>query len=125
LPGKKVQKQFRLSAAQIKPLVTGKGSCYASDRITVDGCPVGFMYREPPDDDASHPDSGWRFLAGDESQDYVDNADNFAIYDVNTIANYDRKIIPLLDAPFFSAFERNRDTDNFERAPFPADSLTD
>ena len=41
----------------------GEG-CLVSDRITKDGCKVGYMYREEPDDSA--PDSGWRFMAGDE-----------------------------------------------------------
>ncbi len=51
-------------------------------------------------------DSGWAFLAGDESEEYMNNAVNHAIYDVNTIANYDPEIIPLLDAPAGTAFIR-------------------
>lgn len=89
-------KRFRLSADEIVPVVLGRGSCYASDRITVDGCPVGYAYREQPD---HHSDSGWRFFAGDETQEYADEPNNFAIYDLNTIANYDREIVPLLDEP--------------------------
>jgi hypothetical protein len=34
-------------------------------------------------------------------------------YDVNTIANYDRDIIPLLDAPAGSAFMRDPRTGKF------------
>jgi hypothetical protein len=71
--------------------------------ITVDGRKVGFMYREEPDNEI---DSGWRFVSGFESQEYMDDPDNHAIYDVNTIANYDPEIIPLLEAPIGSAFER-------------------
>ena len=97
-------KNFAIKSADIKPLATGHGSCFASDRITVDGKPVGFMYREDADNDR---DSGWRFLAGDESDDYVNDPDNLAIYDVNTVANCDPAIIPLLDAPAGSAFSRN------------------
>jgi hypothetical protein len=33
-----------------------------------------------------------RFMAGDESQDYADNPENWAIYDVNTVANNDPTI---------------------------------
>ena len=109
------EKSFRLAAAQIKARVEGYGYCYATDRITVDGQLVGYMYREPGDRTG---DSGWRFFAGDESQDYVDNAANFEIYDVNTIANYDPEIIPLLDAPAGSAFARNAVTSTFEAVPF-------
>ena len=99
-----VQKRFRLSADQIKPFARGHGYCIATDRITVDGLPVRYMYREAPDKPG---DSGWRFFAGDESDDYANDAENLALYDVNTIANYDQDIIPHLSAPYGSAFERN------------------
>jgi hypothetical protein len=97
------EKTFKIPDEEIRPLATKHGASIASDRITVDGTKVGFMYREPPDFDT---DSGWRFMAGDESQEYMDDADNHAVYDVNTIANYDPDIIPLLKSPFGSAFER-------------------
>jgi len=108
-------KSFRLDATQIKQLVTGHGYCYASDRITVDGKLVGYMYRERPD---KAGDSGWRFFSGDEAQDYADNATNFAMYDVNTIANYDPKIIPYLDTPPPSAFARDTVAGTFEAENF-------
>jgi hypothetical protein len=104
------KKQFALSADQIKPLAKGRGGCFATDMITVDGCKVGYMYREQPDNDI---DSGWRFTAGIESQKYMDDANNLEIYDVNTVANYDPEIIPFLDAPIGSAFERKRRTGKF------------
>ena len=36
------------------------------------------MYRETPD---NPHDSGWRFLSGTESQEYMDQSENFAMYD--------------------------------------------
>ena len=47
--------------------------CIATDRITVDGMPVGYMYREKPKEGAwfEEYDSGWRFTAGDESDEYM------------------------------------------------------
>jgi len=104
-------KAFKIPGDQIRQLIPNMGGCYASGRITVDGAPVGYMYREQPDKDV---DSGWRFFAGDESQEYADNPDNLAIYEVNTICNYDRAIIPFLDAPIGSAFGRVPGTDRFE-----------
>jgi hypothetical protein len=97
-------KKFRLGADEIRPLRTGLGGCYATDRITVDGLPVGYLYREEPDHAA---DSGWRFFAGDESDEYANDPTNLAIYDVNTICNYDPDVIALLDAPAGAAFERH------------------
>ena len=99
-----MSKQFKLESSQIRPLVYGYGSCIASDHITVEGKPVGYMYREASDNGA---DSGWRFFSGMESQAYADNPDNFSIYDVNTIANYDPSVIPLLDAAPGSAWGKD------------------
>lgn len=90
------------------------GSGIASDRIMVDGLRVGFMYREPPEGDVSS-DSGWRFLSGEESQDYVDDSNNLAIYDLNTIANYDPSIIPYLQAPVGAQLERIESTNEFRQ----------
>lgn len=105
------RKTFKLKAEEIQPLAQGHGGCIASDMITVRGKPVGFMYREiAPDNEM---DSGWRFMSGLEDQDYMDDADNHGVYDVNTIANYDPTIIPFLDAPPGSVFERIPGAKNF------------
>jgi len=104
------KKKFKLPSYEIKPLAEGYGGCFATDMITVDGRRVGYMYREEPDNDV---DSGWRFMSGRESDAYMDDADNIGVYDVNTIANYDRDIIPFLDAPIGSAFEREDGTGPF------------
>lgn len=107
-------KKYKLSTSQIVELVKGYGGCLASDKITVDGDPVGFMYREEP---CFEQDSGWRFLAGTEDEEYMDNPDNSAIYDVNTIANYDRAIIPYLHLPVGIELQRMDDSDTFEIIP--------
>ena len=104
-------KQFRLSKEEIKPLAEGYGGCIATDMITVQGHPVRFMYRESPDNDT---DSGWRFMSGYEDDSYVGDPANHALYDVNTIANYDESIIPFLDAPEGSAFEKTPESERFQ-----------
>ena len=48
------KKQFRLAAAEIKPLATGHGGCIATDRITVNGRRVGYMYREETERERRH-----------------------------------------------------------------------
>jgi hypothetical protein len=96
-------KEFRLKAGDIKPIAQGHGRCIATDRITVGGEPVGYMYREAPEDPV---DSGWVFMSGTESQEYMDDPTNSGVYDVNTIANYDPDIVPFLDAPAGSRFAR-------------------
>jgi hypothetical protein len=103
-------KKFRRTADQIRPIATGYGACFATDMITVEGRKVAFMYREHPDRDV---DSGWRFLSGLESDEYMNDPDNVAVYDVNTIANYDPDIVPFLEAPVGSAFERENGVGRF------------
>lgn len=105
-----MSKQFKLAKEQIKPLVEGYGACFAPDTITVEGYPVRFMYREEPDNEV---DSGWRFFSGFEDDDYMDGPNNHAVYDVNTIANYDPSIIPLLDSPIGSVFEKPPESEQF------------
>ena len=78
--------------------------CIATNRITVEGYKVGYCYREKPD---GGWDSGWRFTAGDESEEYMDDPNNAGIYKLNTICNDDPDIIPLLHTPAPCAFERD------------------
>jgi hypothetical protein len=98
-----MSKQFKLSGSEIKPLAVGHGGCIATDRITVEGYPGRFMYREAPDNDM---DSGWRFMSGFEDDTYMSNPSNHGIYDVNTIANYDPSIISFLNSRIGSVFEK-------------------
>jgi hypothetical protein len=106
-------KQYKLAADQLQAIATGYGACIASDKITVDGQPVRFMYRE----EAVHEDdSGWRFFSGTESDAYMEEPSNHAFYDCNTIANYDRSVVPLLGSPVGSVFEKPPGATDFEQA---------
>jgi hypothetical protein len=110
-------KRFARDPSTFEAIAVGFGACIASDRITVDGCPVGYMYRETPDNST---DSGWRFFAGDESQEYADNADNFMLYNINTIANYNRSIVPFLESDYGTAWGRD-EQGNFVQEALPDD----
>ncbi len=96
-------KKFKIKAENIKELTNIKGGCIASDKITVDGEKIGYMYREEP---SNETDSGWRFFAGSESEEYTNNPDNFSIFELNTICNYDNSIIPYLNYSIGSSFEK-------------------
>ena len=89
---------------ELLPDWEGAEGCIATNRITVEGCKVGYCYREKPDDDW---DSGWRFTAGDESEEYMDDPNNAGIYTLNSICNDDPEIIPLLNTPAPCAFARD------------------
>ena len=104
-------KAFKIPPKEIKPVLknwSGPPACLATDRILVDGCKVGYMYREKPQDENT-PDSGWRFFAGDETEEYVNDPAHVAFYHLNTICNYDPDILPLLNSPYGSAFGRDKD----------------
>ena len=100
-------RDFHVKAEDMKNLLPDweeANGCIATNRITVEGCKVGYCYREEPDGDW---DSGWRFTAGDESDHYMDDPNNAGIYGLNSICNDDPNIIPLLNTPAPCAFERD------------------
>lgn len=97
-------KNYKLKKEDIKKIIEIKSGCIATDRITVDGMKVGYMYRERS---INESDSGWRFFAGDEDEMYTSNPDNFSIFDLNTICNYDEDIIPYLNKSVGLKFERS------------------
>lgn len=98
--------KFTIPIEDIPQVINPMGFCIASNRITVDGEKVGYMYREEPYDEE---DSGWRFLAGDETEEYLDDPFNGKIFDVNIIAHFDQAIIPHLSLPIGKELERQGD----------------
>lgn len=104
----KIPKTFFLRADEIAPIIAGRGGCLATDRIVVDGCKVGYMYRSQPIEPL---DSGWRFFAGDEDEEYMRNNENHGVYDLNTIVNYDPDILNYIDFPVGFKFERAGDNE--------------
>jgi hypothetical protein len=108
-----VAKKYKLNAEELQPLVAAGQTCIATDRITVEGLPVRFMYREAP---IGRSDSGWRFLSGLETDAYMEKAGNQGQHELNFLANCDRSIVEFLEAPIGSAFQKAEAAD----APFEA-----
>lgn len=79
------------------------GFALAPKQLVENKLKVRFMYREEPD---NQDDSGWRFFSGYETDEYVNNPDNIGLYDVNTITTIDPDVVPFLDSPIGSAYER-------------------
>lgn len=103
------QKKFALAVEEIQPLLEnwdGPDGCLATDKILVEGKPVGYLYREDPAENMPG-DSGWRFFAGTEDEDYLSNPDNSGVYALNTLCNCSPDILPLLSAPVGSAYFRD------------------
>ncbi|RKM63048.1 DUF2185 domain-containing protein [Butyrivibrio sp. XB500-5] len=67
-----------------------------SKRITEDGYRVGYMRRDEP---RNEEDSGWSFWAGDEDDEYSNNADNVNLYMVGSIINMDSALMKYIDRP--------------------------
>ncbi|MHC1703971.1 MAG: DUF2185 domain-containing protein [Tenuifilaceae bacterium] len=101
---------YKIKIGDIKDLINPMGYCYASDKITIDGLPVGYMYREKSEDEE---DSGWRFYSGTETEEYVEKEHHFMMFDLNYLANCDPTIIPYLKAKKGIEFERIEGTDKF------------
>lgn len=101
-------KKLKLKGEDIKALLEwdGPSGCIATDKITVEGFKIGYMYREKPN--PKYPDSGWRFFQGEESDEYIKDVKNSGIYDLNTICNYDPSIIPLLKSPYGVCYYRDK-----------------
>lgn len=87
------------------------GYVLATKMLVEKKLPVMFMYREK----GVNGDSGWRFFSGLEEQEYVDNPDNIAIYDIKTILDIDESIKPYLDALCGRAYERSDSKASFKR----------
>jgi len=99
-----MEKKYKLAASEIQSLVPDLGFGFVSDKIAVDGHRVQCMVREEPDEEA---DSGWRFLGGGETEEYLEEPEHISLLDINTIANYDPEIIPFLMYPPGTQIERN------------------
>jgi len=80
-------------------------------KMLVDGKrKVRYMYHEGT---TNPQDSGWRFFCGDEDDEYVNNPDNIAVYDINTILEIDKSIMPYLTCPEGTALEREDENGMF------------
>lgn len=80
------------------------GYIIASNEVAKERKPVGYLYREEPDNER---DSGWRVFSGEETQQYADDPSNFAMYNAETILDIDPSIRVLLGTPAPAAFERD------------------
>ena len=86
------------------------GLCFVTKRVLEDGAPVGYLYREVPDND---DDSGWRFTANDESDDYINDSANVALVSLGAVLSVDARFIRLLDSPAGSAYAFDHKTQQF------------
>ncbi len=75
---------------------------------------MGYLYREVPDD-GDEDDSGWRIKGGEESDEYMEDSNNFVRL-TRGGAQQDDSFRHLLDVAAPCAFLRNRLTGRFRAA---------
>lgn len=93
------------------PSITDKyiKRCFVTNNILYEGRPVGYLYREEPDYD---DDSGWRFTAGDETDEYMEDSDNSSYVSLGAVLREDDSCLALLDREAGVAFAKD-DKGNF------------
>lgn len=73
---------------------------------------IGYCYRENTD---IKIDSGWRFLFGDEDEEYLDNPDNSLTKDLSEILEWKPELREILSSKPGTEFEWNPDTEKFDK----------
>jgi len=84
--------------------------CFVTRRVLDEGQPVGYLYREDPDEEN---DSGWRITANDESDEYMEDSDHIAYVSLGAVLSRDDSFRALLEHPSGAAFVRDVDTGAF------------
>lgn len=85
--------------------------CFVTKRVLDGGARVGYLYREPPD---SKDDSGWRIMAGDETDEYMDDPHNSAYVSLGAVLGRDDSFRDLLETPAPCAYARDAETGRFD-----------
>jgi hypothetical protein len=87
--------------------------CFVTNCVLNESRLVGYLYREEPE---RENDSGWRIMAGDETDEYMDDSSNIAYVSLGAVLNKDDSFLDLLEAPPGSAFERDPDSGKYRTA---------
>ena len=82
----------------------GPEYCVITNNIA-QGRQIGYMRRDEPSENFA--DSGWMFYGVDEDEEYWDNADNFGIFSIHTLAEKAPEIVPLIKSPVGAAYFRD------------------
>jgi len=88
------------------PSITDKyiKRCFVTNNILYEGRSVGYLYREGPDYD---DDSGWRFTAGDETDEYMEDSDNSSYVSLGAVLRVDDSFLPLIERQTGVAFVKD------------------
>lgn len=73
---------------------------------------IGYCYREWSD---IKIDSGWRFMLGDEDEDFAENPDNILTMDLKDVVSWKPELKPILATRANCDFEWNEETNEFDK----------
>ena len=86
--------------------------CFVTRKVLYDGEKVGRAYREEPE---GENDSGWRILAGNETEEYMDDEENVFFVSLGAVLNKDDSFVHLLTSAVGTTYERDLDTGKFKK----------
>ncbi|MBX2837769.1 MAG: DUF2185 domain-containing protein [Gammaproteobacteria bacterium] len=80
--------------------------CIVTNNILYERRSIGYLYREEPDYD---DDSGWRFTAGDETDEYMNDSDNLSYVSLGAVLREDDSCVKLLEREAGASFAKDDD----------------
>ena len=89
--------------------------CFATSAVLYDGQSVEIMYREEPTEEQDNY-SGWTFINGHETEEYLDNGDNWHYVSLGAVLNRCDRFVHLLDAPYDTQYTWNQSTQTYEES---------
>jgi hypothetical protein len=92
--------------------------CFVTKRVLEGGARARYLYREAPD---TKEDSGWRILAGDETDEYMDDPANAAYVSLGAVLGKDDSFVHLLDTPAPCAYWRDTESEAFRPTDPPTE----
>lgn len=84
--------------------------CFVTSKVLHENQQVNYLYREKPlknTDERDYEDSGWKIMAGDETQEYMDDDENIHLVSLGAVLTIDDSFIHLLESPIGTSYERN------------------
>lgn len=91
--------------------------CYVNNQILYEGELVNYLYREEPlddDEDKEYIDSRWCLMTGNETDEYINNNNNFSYVSLGAVLSRDQSFIEVLDDEIGSHYNRNNES-KFEK----------
>ena len=69
-----------------------------------------YLYREESmedDEERDYVDTGWRIMTGKETDEYIENGDNFSFVSLGAVLSRDDSFIEILESEIGSTYERS------------------